>query len=177
MFNRYSLGATVLGIFSLAVFGIVRAFTWLSESPNPEPFVDRGEFVEVDANERSRNEITKNTDDQFIEDTRVRDGRNDDLALTFADDQPTSPSDQTNSSSEDDVSSDRFLKDVLDPTLLDTDDAALTEATSTQSDIQNDQLVPSDLSNASPVSTDAESTNAENIEPTAPAPQSVPALW
>lgn len=179
MFNRYSFGATVTGIFLLVVFGILRAFNWLSESSGTDSFVDRSEFVEVDTNEGPRNAI-----DGSIEGTHVPDARNDDHALTFADDQVTSSSDN------------RFLEDVLDPTPLEAAGTYIQrqngaqldplvadsqveatslgtdQAISAQDDTQSDQLVSPYLSDPSPMTTDA-----GNIGSTAPDSQSVPALW
>ena len=186
MFNRFSLGATVLGIFLLAIFGIGRAFNWLTESSGDDSFADRGSPVEETRN-----------DDSFIQETRdpsSRNSRNGDQDLISpADNEIISQSDgQSNGQSrgQSNGQSDGSLsEDVLAPTPLETAGTYIQR----QKGEQLDQLVADSQVEATPLSNDnavsAQGDTLPQSDPvditdtgsttgtTAPPPRSVPALW
>ena len=201
MFNRVSLGATVVGIFLLAAFGINRAFSWLRDSLGTNSFADSGELVKVGENKRARNPGS-----EFVEDSRVPNDPNSEHSLTRANQGMTS---RLNSGLSGELSRKPLengpSEDVLTPTPLETNgihiprpqgseldpsivdsrfeatqlstevlstEVSPDDATSRQADTQLDQLDPSQISEASPVDTSATSRGL-----TAPTSQSVPALW
>lgn len=168
MFNRYSLGATVLAVFLLAIFGISRAFNWLRESPGTDFAADGGASVE-DARPAARPadapfDRTANSanGDSFIDNDRV-------------------------ASSADDALS----EDVLAPTALETAGTYVQR----QKGAELDQLIADSSVEVTPLATDSvpiqdnnqvndtqldstgDTTGGVGSGSTAPAAQSVPALW
>ncbi len=158
MFNRFSLGATILGIFLLAIFGIGRAFSWLTESPSNDNFADRGAPAERATDE-----------DSFISD------QNGDRQLISQTDNETISQ-----------SNDSLSEDVLAPTPLETAGTYIQR----QKGAELDQIIADSNVDATPLANDGavptqDNTQITQPEPatstdsgsTAPASQSVPALW
>lgn len=161
MFNRYSLGATVLAVFLLAIFGINRAFSWLRDSPGND-VADRGALVE-------ENGTADSADNEFIESDR-----------------PASALDGgPNGSPDGGQPNDTISEDVFAPTALETAGTYIQR----QQGAELDQLIADSSIEATPLSADsavpvqnnnqtdplaADSADADSTEP---ASQSVPALW
>ncbi len=176
MFNRFSLGATILGIFLLAIFGIGRAFSWLTESPGNDNLADRSVPAESASGDGSFIQGTRTPSEQ----NSSRDG--DRQIISQADSETISQSNgQSNGQSSDSLSEEVFAPtpletagtyiqrqkgSELDQIIANSDVEATLLATDgdvpSPDDTQNTQLDPTD-------STDTGST--------APVSQSVPALW
>ncbi|MBE9064823.1 hypothetical protein [cf. Phormidesmis sp. LEGE 11477] len=180
MTNRYSLGATVLGIFLVAIFGINRAFNWLRDSPGDDSFADGGELVEI-GGDNSRE--PRNADDGFIEDTRATRSQTDNRTRI------SQANDGTRRQSNNGLS-----EEVFDPTPLETAGTYIQR----QQGAALDQIVADSQVEATPLSPDGSGTNSslatqnntqtDPLDPldssssaapgsTAPASESVPALW
>ncbi|MGB3786965.1 MAG: hypothetical protein WA949_03075 [Phormidesmis sp.] len=173
MFNRFSLGATILGIFLLAIFGIGRAFSWLTESPGNDDFADRG--VPVESRDSDSFISNQNGDRQLI-------SQADNETISQSNGQSNGQSSgQSNGQSNGSLS-----EDVLAPTPLETAGTYIQR----QKGAELDQLIADSNVDATPLATDGavpaqDDTPITQPEPvtstdtgsTAPASQSVPALW
>ena len=159
MFNRYSLGATVLAVFLLAIFGINRAFSWLRESPGNDMAADRGAPVE---DSRTAN----SADDGFIESGR--------------------PAGSENSNQSGDLSDGALSDDVFAPTALETAGTYIQRQQGAELDqlIADSSVESTPLAADSALSTQ-DNNQVDTTSPaddvstpsTAPVSQSVPALW
>jgi hypothetical protein len=158
MFNRYSLGATVLAVFLLAIFGINRAFSWLRASPGNDTAADRGASVED-------NRTIDSADNGFIESGR--------------------PAGSQNGNQSGDLPNGALSDDVFAPTALETAGTyiqrqqgaefdQLIADSSVESTSAPDGALPTQNDNQtdSPAETDDVDTSS-----TAPVSQPVPALW
>lgn len=174
MFNKYSLGATVLAIFLMAIFGISRAFNWLRDSPSA---TDRSAPEEIESADRTGN----GADDGFIESDRPANGQDRPL---------TSQANNGAASPANGQSGDPLSEDVFALTPLETAGTYIQR----QQGAELDQLIADSDIDATPLSPDAipiQNNNQPNAQPdpgnnTAsgadsgsppPASQSVPALW
>jgi len=163
MFNRYSLGATVLAVFLLAIFGINRAFSWLRESPGNEMAADRGASVEG-------NRTADSADNGFFEGDRTAISQN---------------NSGQNNGQPGDIANDTLSDDVFAPTALETAGTYIQR----QQGAELDQLIADSSVESTPLAADGalatqdnnqtDITSADNASTssTAPASQSVPALW
>lgn len=175
MFNRYSLGATVLAVFLLAIFGISRAFNWLRESPGTDTFADRG----ADRGAAVEDGPAANRgDDSFIEDDRIPIAPDGDQVLV------------SQSGDETDPSNDALSEEVLAPTPLETAGTYIQRQKGAE-----DQLIADSEVEATPLATDGIATDDDitaqtdtatdqpdsderaSAGSTAPVSQPVPALW
>lgn len=177
MFNRFSLGATVLAIFLMAIFGISRAFNWLRDSPGTGS-ADTVPAEDVRTADRA--------DDSFIDNGRdSRDQEGDRPLVSQSNDGATSPSDNGNGQSDGTIS-----EDIFAPTPLETAGTYIQR----QKGAELDQLVADSRVEATPLAPDAavsaqgnnqidSQTDAANgasstdNTPTDAASQPVPALW
>ncbi|MEM8502040.1 MAG: hypothetical protein AAF716_02680 [Cyanobacteria bacterium P01_D01_bin.1] len=179
MFNRFSLGATVLAIFLMAIFGISRAFNWLRDSPGTSSADRTAPAEDV--------RTADGADDSFIDngrDSRTLEG--DRPLVSQSNDGATSPSNNGNGQSDGTIS-----EDVFAPTPLETAGTYIQR----QKGAELDQLVADSRVEATPLSPDAaisaqgnnqidsqtDAANSANSStdntPTGAASQPVPALW
>ncbi|MEL6160553.1 MAG: hypothetical protein AAGJ95_07885 [Cyanobacteria bacterium J06554_11] len=162
MVNRYSLGAAILSIFLLAIFGIRGAFSWLSQSPQ------RTQSDQVAVNGDGA------TDSEFVDRLPApgtqADGRSDQPAGLSSDALTLSPLEEAGTYIQ------RQKRVERDPIVADTRVDVVPAATSAANNAAT-QAQPNTQIDQSGAATSPNQSASGTPATAAPASQAVPALW